>query len=146
MSLSARDQRILTEIARDLAAAEPRLARALGSARLPTLLRRRHLVADSGQRPPSASGQRHLGAWVTATLASLLAGIALLMAGLALHIPALACAGAVMIQASAAGLGYVCARGCRSRPGTVTRDLTCRLPPRFRGARLCSPCTPPRTY
>ncbi len=107
MTLSARDQRILSEIAQDLAAAEPRLARTLTSARLP-VPRCRLLVAG---------GQRHRGAWVAAILASLLAGIALLTAGLVLDILALACAGAVMTQFGPAAVGYLCARARRSRLG-----------------------------
>lgn len=106
MSLSARDQRILSEIADDMTAAEPRLARALTSARLP-VLRRRALVAV---------GQQHAGAWIAAILASLLAGIALLTAGLVLDILALACVGAVMTQLGPA-VGYLCARVRRSRLG-----------------------------
>ena len=106
MSLSARDQRILSEIADDMAAAEPRLARALTSARLPALRR----------RPLVAVGQQHAGAWIAAILASLLAGIALLTAGLVLDILALACVGAVMTQLGPA-LGYLCARARRSRLG-----------------------------
>ena len=102
MSLSARDQRILSEIADDVAAAEPRLARALTSARLP-VLRHRQLVAV---------GQQRVGAWIAAILASLLAGIALLTAGLVLDILALACAGAVMTP-----IGYLCAMARRSRLG-----------------------------
>ena len=108
MSLSARDQRILSAIADDMAAAEPRLARALTSARLP-VLRRRPLVAV---------GQQHAGAWIAAILASLLAGIALLTAGLVLDILALACVGAVMTQFSPAAIGYLCARARRSRLGS----------------------------
>jgi len=106
VSLSARDQRILSEIADDMAAAEPRLARALTSARLPALRR----------RPLVAVGQQHAGAWIAAILASLLAGIALLTAGLVLDILALACVGAVMTQLGPA-LGYLCARARRSRLG-----------------------------
>jgi Protein of unknown function (DUF3040) len=106
MSLSARDQRILGNIARELAAAEPRLAEALTTARLP-VPRRRPLVVAGG-RPPRA------GAWIAAMLASLLAGIALLTAGLTLDIPALACGGAVMTQVSPA-LGYLYVRARRRR-------------------------------
>ena len=106
MSLSAREQQVLGEIARDLAA-EPRLARALTTVRL-SAPRRRPLVARRGQR--------HTGAWVAVLLASLLAGIALLTAGLVLDVLALACAGAVMTQVSPA-VGYLCARARRSRPG-----------------------------
>jgi hypothetical protein len=107
MSLSARDQRILSEIAHELAAGEPRLARALTRTRLP-VLRRRPLVAG---------GQQRHGAWIAAILASLLAGIALLTAGLVLGILALACAGAVMTQFSPAALGYLRARRRGSQLG-----------------------------
>ena len=107
MSLSARDQRILSAIAHELAAAEPRLARALTTARLPAL-RRRTLVSANG-------GQQRLPVWVAAILASLLAGIALLAIGLALDILAVACAGAVMTQFSPAALGYLCARARRTQ-------------------------------
>lgn len=108
MSLSARDQRILSAIAHELAAAEPRLARALTTARLPALRRRTLVSADGGQRLP---------VWAAAILASLLAGIALLAIGLALDILALACAGAVMTQFSPAALGYLCARARRTQHG-----------------------------
>jgi len=108
MSLSARDQRILTEIARDLAAAEPRLARALTTARLPVLRRRALVGAGSGPQRPWP--------WVAAILASLLAGIGLLTAGLVLDILALAYAGAVMTQFSPAALGFLRARARRPRP------------------------------
>ena len=106
MSLSAREQRILSEIARHLAAAEPRLARALVTARLPALARLRPLVAG---------GQQHPGAWTAAILGSLLAGIALLTAGVVLGVLALVCAGAVMTQFAPAALGYLGARRRRSR-------------------------------
>jgi hypothetical protein len=106
MSLSAREQRILDEIARDLTAAEPRLARALTTARL-SVLRRRALV--SGGMPPRP------GTWIAAILASLLAGIALLTIGLALHILALAAVGAVT-QFGPAVLSYLWARTRRSHP------------------------------
>ena len=108
MSLSAREHQVLGEIARDLAAAEPRLARALTTVRLPAPPRR-PLVARRGQR--------HTGAWAVVLLASLLAGIALLTAGLVLDVLALACAGAVMTQFSPAVVGCLCARARRSRPG-----------------------------
>ena len=107
MSLSARDQRILSEIADDMAAAEPRLVRALTSTRLPVLRRRQLIVV----------GQQRVGAWIAAILASLLAGIALLTAGLVLDILALAFVGAMTTQFSPAAVGYLCARARRSRPG-----------------------------
>jgi hypothetical protein len=107
MSLSAREQRILSEIARDLAAVEPRLARALATARLPPL--RRRALVSGGDRQPRP------GAWIAAILASLLAGIALLAIGLALNILALAAAGAVT-QFSPAALSYLWARTRRPRP------------------------------
>jgi hypothetical protein len=139
MSLSARDQRILTEIARDLAAAEPRLARALATARLPVPRRSALVATDDGQRRP--------GTWIAAILASLLAGIALLTAGLVLNIPALACAGAVMTQISPATLGFLYARARRAAayPARLPEASACRLPPRSHAARPCSPCTPRRT-
>ena len=107
MSLSAREQRILGEIARDLAGAEPRLAQALTTARLPAL-RRRALVSGGGM-PPRPE------AWIAAILASLLVGIALLTIGLALNILALAAVGTVT-QFGPAALSYLWARSRRSHP------------------------------
>jgi hypothetical protein len=107
MSLSSRDQRILSDIARELAAAEPRLARALTTARLPVPRRRPLVIADGKRQRPDT--------WIGAILASLLAGIALLTAGLILDILALACAGAVMTQFSPV-LGLLYARVRRPQP------------------------------
>jgi hypothetical protein len=107
MSLSARDRQILAEIEQHLAASEPRLARALATARLPVL---RHGALTSGH------GQQRPWLWVTAILASLLAGIALLTAGPVLDITAMTCTGAVMTQFSPVILGYLRARARRQRP------------------------------
>ena len=108
MSLSAREQRILSEIARHLAAAEPRLARALVTARLPEALAR--------LRPLVVGGQQHPGAWTAAILGPLaVAGHRLATAGVVLWCPRPVCAGAVMTQFAPAALGYLGARRRRSR-------------------------------
>jgi hypothetical protein len=54
MGLSAREQRILSEIEHDLAAAEPRLKRALVTARLPMLNRRSIVTSNDMERSPRA--------------------------------------------------------------------------------------------
>ena len=107
MTLSARDRRILGEIARDLTAAEPRLARALAAARLPAL-RCWPLVAAKGTRGRP-------GIWMAVMLAPLPAGIALLTTGLILAIPVLIFAGALMTQFPPAVFGYLRARARRRR-------------------------------
>jgi hypothetical protein len=73
MGLSAREQRILSEIERDLAAAEPRLKRALVTARLPMLNRRSIVTSNDMERSPRA--------WIAGMSASLLCGIAWLTIG-----------------------------------------------------------------
>lgn len=110
MSLSAREQRILDEIDRDLTAAEPRLARALASAQRLTLLR----------RPLVARGWPGSGVWVAVLVVSLLTGIALLATGLVFGILALAWAGAVMTQGVPAAFGYLYAKS-RRRSRTAAR-------------------------
>lgn len=104
MPLSAREQRILDEIDRDLTAAEPRLARALASVQRLALVR----------RPLVAGGWRSSSVWVAVMAASLLAGIALLTAGLVSGILALAWAGAVVTQGVPVAFGYL----YRSRRGS----------------------------
>ena len=110
MSLSARDQRILSEIARELSAAEPRLARALATGRLPSLWRRL-LAARLRRRPVQAT--RLVPVVIITSLAT---GIALLTTGLVLGILVLCCAGAVLIQFGPAACAYLYTRTRRSRP------------------------------
>jgi len=107
MALSEREQRILKEIAQDLAAAEPRLEHALISARFPVL--RRRLIVMPGDL------QRRRRAWIAGVWASLLAGIALLAIGLGLHMVILLWLGAPLAQFGPAACGYLCRKTHRSR-------------------------------
>jgi predicted lipid-binding transport protein (Tim44 family) len=88
MSLSAREQRILSEIENHLTAAEPLLGRALAGMRL------RHWRRLSHHRLRSGQG------WAVAMLAGLLAGIALLTAGLVLGMLAMVIGGTALTQLS----------------------------------------------
>ncbi|MGH3404053.1 MAG: DUF3040 domain-containing protein [Streptosporangiaceae bacterium] len=98
MSLSARDQLILSEIERHLSAGDPRLARALQKGRLPTLSRR---LARVG-----VCRWSHGRTWMSLVIvAFLLIGIAGLTAGMVLGSSALACAGIVTAELSPACLG-----------------------------------------
>jgi hypothetical protein len=96
MSLSAREQRILSEIERDLTAAEPLLGRALASMRLGL---RDRVAIDRRAHPPQRGGNASMG-WVIAMLAVLLAGIAVVSAGLVLDVLAMAIGGAALTQLS----------------------------------------------
>ena len=108
MSFSARDQRILREIARELSAAEPRLARALKTGRLPTL--RGRLVGAVPRR-----GQGRLAWWPPIVILLCLAvGIGMLTAGLVLGLIGLFIAGAVLTQVSPV-LAYLFSRTRKSR-------------------------------
>jgi len=114
MGLSAREQRILSEIEHDLAAAEPRLKRALVTARLPMLNRRSIVTSNDMERSPRA--------WIAGMCASLLCGIALLTIGLEAHTVILAGAGALLAQFSPVAFGYLCRKAHRSSLGkAVTR-------------------------
>jgi len=94
MSFSARDKRILSEIAQDLSTVDPRLARAMATGRLPS-------------RTP----------WAPVVICTcLVSGIALLTAGLVLGIVALFCVGAVLVQFGPAACAYLYRRGRGSRP------------------------------
>jgi hypothetical protein len=110
MSLPACDQQILSEIARQLSAAEPRLARALATGRLPSLPWR--LLAARLRRRPVQS------TWLAPVviITSLETGIALLTTGLVLGILVLCCAGAVLVQLGPAACAYLYTRARRSRP------------------------------
>jgi hypothetical protein len=90
MSLSEREQRILSEIEREFAAA-PSRGRMPPGARLPF---RSHLPAAA----PARRGANGHPGWHAAMVAGLLAGIAILSAGLVLDIPALMAGGAVLTQ------------------------------------------------
>ncbi len=83
MSLSEREQRILGEIERDLAASAPL------TTRLPLAVRRRGTKEGAGRLPV-----------LIAVFASLLAGIAILSAGLALGVPGMMIGGAALTQVS----------------------------------------------
>lgn len=106
MTLFARDHRVLGEIENELAAAEPRLDRALVQARLPVLRRRSTVISDDTE-----SGR----IWVVAICGSLLVGLGLLTAGLLAHAIALLYAGAPLAQFSPVTLGYFGKRADRSR-------------------------------
>jgi hypothetical protein len=94
MSLSEREQRILSEIERELASA-PSRGHMLSGVRLP--FRSRPPAAAPAPRRRGAN--EHLG-WLVAMVTGLLAGIAILSAGLALDVPAMMAGGAVLTQVS----------------------------------------------
>jgi Flp pilus assembly protein TadB len=106
MSLSAREKRILSAIEDDLAAAEPRLASALGSMRRPAW--------------------RHPGyGWLTLMASGALAGLGTLLAGLMLGAASLVVTGAVLIQLAPVIVAWLLASAARRqrRSGTgVTRQ------------------------
>jgi len=104
MALSAREQRVLTAIERDLATAEPQLARALSRARLPVL--RCRLLTERSSR------KRGSGPWIAGMIASLLYGIAVLTIGLVMGNAVLIWAGALTAQFSPVVVGFL---GGRSR-------------------------------
>ena len=95
MSLSAREQRILSEIERDLTATEPLLGRALASMRLG--LRDRMVTGGHAPRPRGRTGPER---WLTVMLTGLAAGIAVLSAGLGLGLLAMVIAGTALAQLS----------------------------------------------
>jgi hypothetical protein len=95
MTLSAREQRILSEIERELTAAEPLLGRALASMRLG--LRGRRSAGSAARRLTGGSARQ---AWVIGMVGLLLAGIALLSVGLALDLLAAVIVGIVLTQLS----------------------------------------------
>ena len=103
-------QRILSEIACQLSAAEPRLARALAAGRLPSL-RRRLLAARSRRRPVQSI-------WLAPVviITSLATGIALLTAGLVLGILVLCYVGAVLVQFGPAACAYLYMRAPQVPP------------------------------
>ncbi|MGH3156667.1 MAG: DUF3040 domain-containing protein, partial [Streptosporangiaceae bacterium] len=105
--MSAREQRILTEIERHLAADEPRLQQALTSAKLPSL--RRRLVAG-----PRCAGAGKRG-WLIAACVPLLCGMVVLAIGLVLGIGLLALAGALVGQFGPVAVGYLHSRTRRTR-------------------------------
>jgi hypothetical protein len=126
MSLSEREQRILSEIEREFASS-PLPGRVPLGMRLPFR-----------SRPPAAARARwrrrangHLG-WLVAMVAGLLVGIAILSAGLVLGVPAMMAGGAVLTQlgpfaALLAGLF----RGRLPRPaGGVPGSRASRIDPR----------------
>jgi Protein of unknown function (DUF3040) len=109
MSFSARDKRILSEIARELLAADPRLARTLTAGRLPSP--RRWLTGAGSPRRPGRMTWR--APVVIGTC--LITGIALLTAGLVLGIVGLFCLGAVLVQFGPAACAYLYRKTSRSR-------------------------------
>jgi hypothetical protein len=108
MSLSAREQRILSEIERDLTATEPILGRALASMRLS--LRDRTVI---GRRARQPRGINRLRGWAIAMITGLLVGVALLSAGLVLNVLPMAIGGAALTQLSPVA-GWL-ARALRAR-------------------------------
>lgn len=107
MSLSEREQRILDEIERDLAAPEPQPGRV--EARLRVALRGRALRWRSAVRGNAG--------WVAVMIAGLLAGIGLLSAGLVAGVLAMAVCGAVLTQLCPVSVGWLARwqRGMRLR-------------------------------
>jgi hypothetical protein len=95
MSLSAREQRILSKIEREIAAVEPLLDRALATMGLG--LRDR---AVAGRPALRDRGSRAGQGWAVGVLAGLLAGIAVLSAGLALGVLAMVIGGTALTQLS----------------------------------------------
>ncbi|HEY6495586.1 MAG TPA: DUF3040 domain-containing protein [Trebonia sp.] len=95
MTLSAREQRILSEIERELTAAEPLLGRAL--ARMRIGLRGRRSAGPAARRLIGANARQ---AWIIGMIGLLLAGIALLSVGLALDLLAAVIVGIVLTQLS----------------------------------------------
>jgi hypothetical protein len=110
MSLSAREQRILSEIERDLTATEPLLGRALASMRL----RPRGRAAIGGRFPLLRGGNGSEG-WVIAMLAGLVLGIAVLSAGFLFTVLALVFAGTALAQLSLVA-GWLAGALSRRRP------------------------------
>lgn len=109
MSLSAREQRILSEIERDLTAAEPLLGRALASMRLGLWPR---MVIGTPGRPRGSTARRGANrgpavAMISAAVViGLAAGIAVLSTGLMLDILAMVIGGAALTQLSV-GAGWL---------------------------------------
>jgi hypothetical protein len=108
MTLSAREERILSEIERGLTASEPLLNRALASMRLG--------VRTGRAAHPTIGGDAGRG-WVIAILTGLLVGIALLSAGLVLDVLAMAIAGAALTQLSLVAVWLARALSTRRRAG-----------------------------
>jgi hypothetical protein len=107
MSLSAREQRILSEIERDLTATEPLLGRALASMRLG---RRDRVVSGERARRPRG-GPR---GWVIVMITGLVAGIAVSSAGFLFRVLAMVLVGTALAQLSLVA-GWL-ARALSTRP------------------------------
>lgn len=126
MSLSARDQRVLLEMDRDLAVEEPRLQRALVTGKLPS----------PGLRPlvMSHNPQRSMWVWIAVMFGSLLCGIGLLVAGSALHQFVLIWAGIPLAQFGPFAVGYLGHRAHRRSPRRrrVAQALSARWPAKRR--------------
>jgi hypothetical protein len=95
MTLSAREERILGEIERDLTTAEPLLGRALCTMRMG--LRTRMVIGKPAHRLTGRSASQ---GWVIAMIAGLLVGIALMSAGLVLDVLAMVIVGTALTQLS----------------------------------------------
>jgi Protein of unknown function (DUF3040) len=98
-SLSAREQRILTEIEHDLAAAEPRLEQALSTVRLPAFRFRSAITFDQDRF--------RWRMWLMGMIATLLCGIGLLTAGIIIDSFPLIFAGIPLAQFSPFAFGYL---------------------------------------
>jgi hypothetical protein len=105
-SLSAREQRILTEIERDLAAAEPRLEQALSATRLPAFRFRSVVTPDHARLRQSI--------WLTGMIVTLLCGIGLLATGIIVNSFPLIAAGIPLAQFSPFGFGYLIRKRSRA--------------------------------
>ena len=112
MSLSAREQRILSEIERELAATEPLLGRALASMRAGR--RTRTVISGRARRPRGTSRAQ---GWVVVMLAGVGAGIAVTVAGFLLAMLPLVIGGTALTQVSLVA-------------GWLARALSPRRPPR----------------
>ncbi len=105
-SLSAREKRILTEIERDLAAAEPRLEQALSASRLPAFRFKSVVTSEHARFRQSM--------WLTVMIASLLCGIGLLTIGIIVNSFPLIFAGIPLAQFSPFGFGYLIRKRSRA--------------------------------
>lgn len=109
--MSAREQRILSEIERDLTATEPLLGRALASMRLGR--RGRVVTGARARRPRDSNGPQ---GWVITMVTGLVAGIALMTAGFLCEVLAMVLVGTALTQLSlvAGWLGHALSTGQRA--------------------------------
>jgi hypothetical protein len=111
MTLSAREERILGEIERDIMESEPLLGRALASMRLGL---RTRAATKPARRPVGVGASR---GWAIAMITVLLVGIAVLSAGLVLDVLAMVIAGIALTQLSLVAGWLARALSTRQRAG-----------------------------